>query len=225
MTSILDLVKQKPLTIIISLPKNDLDLAKAAFECGADAIKVHCNVEHRASGTRFGGWSEERAIIKKIIAAVKCPVGLMPGAGTTLTSAELLAAEQEGISFVDIYDHDMPDWMWRTKLEKMVAAGHDFSKESILAMAQKGADLIEASIIDPARYGEPLQEEDIANYQKIVQLSGRPIFVPTQKKIQPEELARLKKAGVKGVLLGAIVLGNSVNTFKERIPAFVKKTK
>ena len=129
------------------------------------------------------------------------------------------------MSFIDIYDHDMPEWMWRTKLTKMVAAGHDFSRESIIAMTQKGTDLIEASIIDPARYGEPLQEEDIANYQKIVQLSGQPVFVPTQKKIQPEELALLQKAGVKGVLLGAIVLGNSVNTFMERIPAFVKETK
>ena len=36
--------------VIAALPRNDLALAEAALEGGAQAVKVHCNVWHRASG-------------------------------------------------------------------------------------------------------------------------------------------------------------------------------
>ena len=43
------LMDQRKFTLVVSLPSNDLELAKAALEGGADAVKVHCNVWHRAS--------------------------------------------------------------------------------------------------------------------------------------------------------------------------------
>lgn len=43
--------------IIVSLPRHDLDLAKAALAGGASAIKVHLNAHHRASGTTFGSYT------------------------------------------------------------------------------------------------------------------------------------------------------------------------
>ena len=37
------------MTLIVSLPVNDMELARLAWENGADFIKVHTNVFHNAS--------------------------------------------------------------------------------------------------------------------------------------------------------------------------------
>ena len=48
------MIESNSFTVVVSLPANDLDLARAALDAGAQAIKVHCNVWHRASGHTFG---------------------------------------------------------------------------------------------------------------------------------------------------------------------------
>ena len=59
MNEYLRMLSEKRLTLIMSLPYNDPALCRAAFEAGADVVKVHINVEHRASGTHFGRLAEE----------------------------------------------------------------------------------------------------------------------------------------------------------------------
>ena len=44
--------------LLVSLTRNDPHLARIALENGADAIKVHLNCAHFASGTNFGSWEE-----------------------------------------------------------------------------------------------------------------------------------------------------------------------
>ena len=45
--------------LIVSLPSNDPAMAQAATGAGADAVKLHMNVTHDASGTRFGSFAED----------------------------------------------------------------------------------------------------------------------------------------------------------------------
>ena len=54
MKKLIDLLKTNKMTLIVSLPENSLELALAAVEGGADALKVHCGVKHKASGVEFG---------------------------------------------------------------------------------------------------------------------------------------------------------------------------
>jgi hypothetical protein len=49
MSKIQQLLATKPMTLVVSLPENDYDLARLAWENGADAIKVHINVFHNAT--------------------------------------------------------------------------------------------------------------------------------------------------------------------------------
>ena len=65
--SVLDTLNDEKLTLIVSLPKNDVEVARAAIKGGADVIKIHINVEHRASKTKFGSFDEEIEEINKII--------------------------------------------------------------------------------------------------------------------------------------------------------------
>ena len=55
-----EMIRQNKFSLVVSLPSNDLELAKAALEGGAQAVKVHCNVWHRASGHTFGSYAENK---------------------------------------------------------------------------------------------------------------------------------------------------------------------
>ena len=46
------------------------------------------------------------------------------------------------------------------------------------------------------------------------------MLVPTQKKIQHDELPLLKKAGCRGIVIGAIVTGNSKKGFVQAVNQF-----
>src|SRR6188508_1992560 len=111
--------------LIVSLPRNDVELAKAAAESGAHAVKVHMNVRHDASGTGFGSYAEEHETVREIIKAVKIPVGLMPGADPANLPAqdELNSLAAAGLEFVDIYTHHMPLWFLELPLRLIVALG------------------------------------------------------------------------------------------------------
>lgn len=63
------------LSLFISLPANDVRLAKAALEEGADALKVHFNVGHRASGTHFGPLEGYEDIFSEIRSTFDGPLG------------------------------------------------------------------------------------------------------------------------------------------------------
>ncbi len=97
--------------LIVSLPANSPELARAAAEGGADALKVHLHVRHGASGTQFGSLAEERGSLEKIL-ALGLPTGIVPGAGDRLpTREEMQALAAMGVDFFDFYVHDTPAWL------------------------------------------------------------------------------------------------------------------
>jgi hypothetical protein len=209
-------------SLLVSLPHHDVALARAASEAGAHAIKVHCNVEHKASGTRFGSWKEEKPVILQIMDAVQGPVGLMPGSTVTVTPTEMQDAIDSGVQFIDIYDFDMPPWMWPLPLFKMVAVGSGYQLDEVRKLESRGADGIEASIVPSTQYGQPLTAADLNHYSAIVNATSLPVWVPSQKHLLPQDMASLKKAGVKGVILGVISLGKTADEFREKIPFYLK---
>ncbi|MBI5631329.1 MAG: hypothetical protein HY921_10660 [Elusimicrobia bacterium] len=210
---------------LISLPQNDPELARLAFAAGADAVKVHLNVHHHASGTRFGPWAEEEGKIRAIIKEASGPVGLMPGAESPAGPEDMRQALDAGIDFIDIYDHHMPAWMLELPAGLMIAAGHGASLDDVKAMDELGMDFLEASVIPTADYGKPLMVKDLELYRQLATAARSPVFVPTQKKIEPREVAVLKRAGVRGLILGAIVLGNTAESFQANLARFLDGTR
>ncbi len=214
--------------LIVSLPLNDRNLASAAADSGADMLKVHINAEHRASGTVFGRWQDERDAITGIIESVQIPVGIMPGAETVATHQEWKDIEQAGISFFDIYAHHMPIWMWNLNVKKMPAISEVIPAHLLLALcagaAREGgeADYLEASIVSAADYGKPLTALDLANYRFIADALDIPVIVPTQKKIETGDLESLKHAGIGGLMIGAIVTGITRDEMAEACSQFRK---
>lgn len=66
--------------IAVSLARHDMALAQAARDAGADALKLHLNAYHRASGTTFGSFKEERPFLEEVgKPSLDTAIGLSPG--------------------------------------------------------------------------------------------------------------------------------------------------
>jgi hypothetical protein len=210
--------------LFVSLPRNEVALAKAAAANGANAIKVHMNVEHRASGPGFGSFAEESKAVLEIIGAVDIPVGLMPGAGPEQlpSPAELTQLAKAGLDFVDIYTHHMPLWFIDLPL-KLILAFHEFdglteppyycthfpwppeSNRNRIYMA-------EASFMTPEDYGKPFTYADLRRLRIFQEYVDAPMLVPTQKRITPQDAVWLQRSGAGALMIGAVVTGQTAES-------------
>lgn len=218
--------------LIVSLPGNDVELARAAADAGADALKVHMNVYHHASGVEFGSFSQEAPKIREILAAVKCPVGLMPGAdpGALPTREELESLKPGGLDFIDIYAHHMPLWFVELPFRIIVAlAEFDGFVEPAYytthfvwppaSQANRFA-MCEASIFPHEQYGEPFTFHDYRRLRVLQEYVDVPLLVPTQKKITPDDAKWLKRTGTGGLMIGAVVTGLTAQSIAQATAAY-----
>lgn len=204
------MIRENPFSLVVSLPSNNLDLAKAALEGGAQAVKVHCNVWHRASGHTFGTYEENREFLRKLIALCgDVPVGLVPGgADAFISPEERLELEEMGLGFFSAYSHHLPCHMMESKtLSKMAAIDYTYTDSTLAAVRASQIDVLECSVQPGENYGTDLNYADILRYSHIAANSGKPCLIPTQRKIKPSEVKHLYQAGCKAVMIGAIVMG------------------
>ena len=221
MSRIIELLQNAP-ALIMSLPANDPELARAALNGGADALKVHIRVHHAASGTHFGTLEEERERLRRIIELFPGPVGIVAGAETPATPLEMAELRRMGIDFFDLYASHMPAWMWRLQgMARTVALEADYTVHQAIALENLGADLIEAAIIPHDGYGKPLTVADMIAYRDLHDTVDLPIIVPTQRAIRPEEATLITtECGIQALMIGAIVTGATPREIEAAVKAF-----
>ena len=224
MSKFIKITQEKPFSLLVSLPKNDLALAKAAEEGGADGIKIHINVEHRASGTFFGSLKDERETIKSILSSVKIPVGIVPGASNIATEEEMIEITEMGLDFFDIYMENIPSYMLSLpeRIGRMFATSYNFDLKLLPFLETWGINMLEASIMAPENYGRELRLTDLLLYEWLVKQSHAPVIIPTQLAIKAKEVKYLAKAGVKSIMIGAIVTGKEEDTIYRATKEFKK---
>jgi hypothetical protein len=200
----------RPPLLIASLPRNDPALAEAALAGGADVLKVHINLNHRARQTRIGSLAEERAALEEILAlGHDRPVGIVPGTLETLRAAELEQLAEMGFSFCSLYLKDAPAGRLpsASRLERMLALGHADPPELAAGLDALDVQVCELSIMAPETYGQPLTYHDLARYAHLRRLTQRPLVVPSQHHIPPAAAREIAALGVEGLMLGTIVCG------------------
>jgi hypothetical protein len=200
-------------------------MARAALDAGADGLKVHIGLEHFASGLSTGSLDDEEDALREIC-SLGAPVGIVPGVGEGLaTREEMVRLAEIGIDFFDLYATDMPAWMLRMAdcpLSVMVAFSatcRPWGLVEHVAETSRPA-MIEASVATHESYGEPLTAADISEYAEIAARADQPLIVPTQKAVQPDEVAVLRDAGVAALLIGAIVTGAEADSIAEATGRF-----
>lgn len=224
MSTFVHLLNSRPLTLIMSLPGNEPDLAAAALDAGADVLKVHINVEHKASGLKMGSLEEERARLERIIGLAgerKTPVGIVPGAFPGALGPGLRELEIMGFDFYSIYAHELgAHALTDTSMASMVAADCTYRRDEFEAMACAPFDIIEASVVEGEGYGKPLSWRDLLHYRNIADWTGKPVVVPTQRRIVVGDLPALRWSGIRGLMLGAVVTGRDASTVYDMVGEF-----
>ena len=212
-------------TLLVSLPQNSLELAQAALRGGAQGLKVHLNVEHFASGTRFGSFDQERETLSQIVDLATqhgANVGVVPGANGVFASMDDFRGLREiGVDYFDAYPSDCPAWaLSQDDLDVMLAApfGSDF--EEFAEFEYLGMRLCEASILGHDDYGKPLTAADLGRYTALCNRLDAPVVVPSQKKIEPHDIPVLRRTGARALLIGAIVTGRDAAGIEAATRAF-----
>lgn len=228
MNQLLQQLQNHSFTLLVSLPHNEVALAEAALRGGARGLKVHLNVHHAASGTQFGSFAQERDVLAQIAELAKAhdaSVGVVPGGAPFASEAEFAELAKLGIDYFDAYAADAPAWtLTQNHLDKMLAAHYGASMKFVKSLETLGMQLCEASILPHEQYGQPLRVLDVAAYQQICQTLKTPVIVPTQKKILPAEMQILRDAGVKALLIGAVVTGDQPESIEKATAEFAQET-
>jgi len=217
---------QQQFTLLVSLARNDAELARAAMRGGAHGVKVHINVEHFASGTKFGSLEEEHENLARIVEVVRekdGSIGIVPGGNPFASQDDFAQLSEMGVDYFDAYPADAPAWTLAQKdLDVMLAAFHGAEISTLQKLETLGMTLCEASIMHHDDYGKDLSALDLARYAELAQNLKSPIIIPSQKKIVPRDVEALKATGARALLIGAIVTGRDADSVEAAARAFSK---
>jgi hypothetical protein len=202
--------------VIVSLARHDLDLARAALGAGAFAIKVHLNAYHRATGTTFGSFAEERPFYEKL-AKLGVPLLVMAGQDKVPSAEEMDALADLGFEGFNIYFSDMQPHLLQSRLRPMPALGETSTDDDLRKILDIPGAMMEASVASFADYGKALDEVDLTRYREITAKAGIPVIAPSQKRFTAEDMPKLKAAGIAAPLLGVIVTGTTVDSMEAAV--------
>lgn len=199
-----------------------MDLAEAAMEEGADGLKFHINVHHRASGNDFQELAQYEALFRNIRARFSGPLGIVPGGSMDqIHQGEIERLEQIGFDFTSVFAQHMPSFlMHRSQLASTFAVDTMFQPDLLEQVAHFPITAVEASVIPPEGYGAPLNFKDLLLYRQLGEKSGKPIIVPSQRNIKVHDITALADSGISALLIGAIVTGRDVNSLRQAVAAF-----
>ncbi|UIO41427.1 hypothetical protein LOY85_21915 [Brevibacillus brevis] len=214
-------LEEKSFLLMVSLPQNDETLARAAMEEGADGLKMHINVYHRASGNRFGPLAEYTDFLQTIRSQFAGPIGIVPGGSIEeLNPEEIRQFDSLGIDFISIYGHHLPAPLLKIEgVASTFAIDDQFDLNRLEVVKHFSMTALEASIIPGSEYGTRLTFADLLAYQYIVEKAGIPIIVPTQRKIMAEDIEALRETGVRVLLAGAMAIGRTEDEIRRSIYA------
>jgi len=215
--------KERPIVLIASLPRNDPALAKAALEGGADVVKLHINLHHRASGTKIGSLEEELLALQEILKLWQGkPVGIVPGTRDTVNPEEMARLAALGFDFLSLYFSDAPVGLLppSSQIERMLAFSSADFPEMAESLAKLDVQVCELSIMAADTYGQPLTAHDLVRYAAFRRHTNLPLVVPSQHRILPASLPELARIGIEGVMPGSIVCGDTPESWKNAFQKF-----
>jgi len=198
---------RRPL-LIVSLPRNDVALARAARDGGADALKVHVNVRHLASGTRFGTLAEERPRLEPIL-ALGLPTGLVPGEEQMIARDEVAAIRSMGFAFLDAFVDAIRPYLYEAGIPVVPALPHSADDADVTRARDLPGAWVEAGVVPAAGYGRPPDDADFTAYRRVGAVTGKRLIVPTQRRITPGDVPRyFEVPQVSALMIGVIVTGS-----------------
>ncbi|MHB8699886.1 MAG: hypothetical protein ACYC7D_02580 [Nitrososphaerales archaeon] len=210
--------------LIGDLHVNSAQFAVACEESGADAVLLHLNQDAHG-GARFGGWEIEEQSIKDTFSVLKIPAGISIGDNRIMMASDWEAVVNVGFSFVNMFAHQLPTFVWDdTRISKVVSIGPGYLFEQVRAIADfQSTSGIIASLTPNQLVGLPLTLLDLTTLGLITKLSQKPVLMPTQRQIRPEDIDTLRSQGCRGIIVSNVVYGESSEGCRDQMGLFRKQ--
>lgn len=221
MNKLLNQIHSKKMSIIVALPMNSVEMAKAAEKNGADAIKTHIRMVHRASKVEFGTLEQERKALSGILESVNVPVGIVPGAALDVSTQDIKALVDMGFDFFDMFTHFMRPQLFEVPgISIMGAVDSSYDLPTIWELSRPPIQMMELAVVPSSGYGERLSMVDLAKYRQIIERMKVPAIIPSQRTLTPEDVPYLYEAGAQALLIGVLSTGTDLNELSRQTAAF-----
>lgn len=211
--------KERKYTVIASLPTNSTSLAVQAVEGGADAVMLNIDGDEGSSPSHFGSYDLHDAYLNDVISTVSVPCGLFIGGGKLLTEEYWERIMSSSFSFLEMFAHQMPTFVLsdeRVKKFSAISSGYILEQVKQLS-AMEGIDAIDVAAVPHQARGAPFSVLDFATLGVIANLSTRPVFLRTQKKMTQGDLARVVSIGVRGLVVDPCIFSGTDEAYKDEI--------
>ncbi|HYB07761.1 MAG TPA: hypothetical protein VEB87_06395 [Nitrososphaerales archaeon] len=215
----LEVISEKGYTVIASLPKNSTSLALQAVEGGADAVLLNIDGDEGSSPSHFGSYDLHDAYINDVISTVSVPCGLFIGGGRLLTEDYWERIMSSSFSFVEMYAHQMPTFVLSDqRVRKLSAIATGYILEQVRQLAEiEGIEAIDVATVPHQARGAPFSVLDYATLGVIADLSAKPVFLRTQKKLTRSDINRIITLGVKGLVVDPCILSGTDEAYKDEV--------
>lgn len=221
MDRLVNTIQNSKMSIIVALPMNSVEMAVAAEKNGADAIKTHIRMTHRASKVEFGTLEQEGSKLKEIIEAVTVPVGIVPGATLDVSTEDIKALVDMKFDFYDMFVTFIRPQLYEVDgISIMGAVDSSFDFDTIESLSRKPIQMMELAIIPSTGYGEPLSVVDLTRYRQAISRMNVPAVIPSQRTLTPNDVPYLYEVGARALLIGVLSTGTDKEELARQTAAF-----
>lgn len=205
--------------LVACLPKNSLNLATKAEEAGCDAVLLCVDGDETSYPGHYGSYDLHDIYIRDIVSTVSIPCGIMIGNSRQPTKEYWEKIMENNFSFVEMYAHTMPLFLLNdSRVKKFAAISTGYMIEQVKHISRMdGIDAIDIATTPPQLRGNLFSVLDYATLELISEISRKPVFLRTQKKISREEILKVVAAGIKGIVIDPCILSGTDETYREEI--------
>src|SRR3989339_126073 len=199
MSRLLELLQEKPLTLVVELPESTVEMAKAAEDAGAQALMI----KH--------GFDDE-----KILESVSIPVGLDISKEIPEDVDRLI---NMNFDFINFPPESIDKYVSSPK-GKIVSLDDNYNLDKLMSVNEESVEGINAAIVPIHQQVKDLLVGDLQNYIAIALSSNLPVLIPTQRSIKISEVPIIWDTGAKGLILTKTVLGDTVKSVSKAVKEY-----
>ncbi len=202
MSKLSSLLSKEPLTLIVRLPEDTLEMAEAAQLGGAHAVVLN-----------FDPGQKDKQDTIAIVRSLKIPVGIK--IDNNIGDREFNGLAKLGVDFIDLPLSGAQESIFKfSGCDRILSLGPDYSAHDLTKLSKKAVAAVEAAVIIKEEWDKELTIGDIQQYITVVLSTMLPVIVPTQKSVRVSEVPIIWDTGAKGIMIGENVTGDDPATLK-----------
>lgn len=216
-----DVLKAEP-GLLAVLPQNTVEFSYAAALAGADGVVVGIDKTETSLPGLFGSFDLMQDSVDGILSTSSTSVGISIGDSRPLTREEWERIVSRPFGFVNMYAHHMPPFVLHdSRIEKFVSVGPGYMLEQVKSISEiEGVTALEAAIVPPQGRAHIFNALDLATLRVLASISAKPVYVRTQKRMTPDDVASALAVGLSGVCFDPAPYDSGIEAYRDAISTF-----